>query len=86
MLRIIRRHRRGRPIVIRYWTGNGVANGLCEWFPKRPGLKEFCRELLAELEAALASDDSIVRAEAQRERELTAGLRMALASDGPSDR
>src|SRR5579859_4554327 len=27
-------HKRGRPVVIRYWTGNGVANGLWEWFPK----------------------------------------------------
>ena len=84
VLSIISRKRRGRPILIRYWTGNGVAAGLREWLPKRPGLIQFCREVLAGLEAELESDDPNVRAKSERVHELIAGLRQVLGSGDPA--
>lgn len=70
--------RRRRLATINYWTGEGVAAGLTELFSKEPGLRDACERALALYKEELNSTDPYVRAAAEREEELIAGLHLAL--------
>jgi len=72
-----------RPVDIHYWTGDGVWRPIYRLFRTSPGLKEFCEEIICDLENELASNDPYVRSSAERELELLNGLRRAVAAAKP---
>jgi hypothetical protein len=76
----IYREGRKRPLArIRYWTATGLSNSLAELIAKTPGLLAATRQLLAELEADLASADWRVRYRVEKAAPLVVGLWSAIA-------
>jgi hypothetical protein len=71
---------RKRPLAsLRYWTAAGLTIPLAEQFAKHPGLLAAGKQLLAEMEADLASADPRVRYPVEREAPLFVGLWAAIA-------
>ena len=76
----ILRGSRKRPLAqIRYWTATGLADELMKLFDKNPGLLASTKQLLAEMEAALASADWRVRYPVEQGSPLFVGLWSAIA-------
>lgn len=71
---------RKRPLArLRYWTATGLTEPLAELFAKMPGLLASSKQLLAEMEADLASADPMVRFSVEQAAPLFVGLWAAIA-------